>query len=59
MKSFKQVTEATNQAAMKKYITREVMDTEKPHDEIKQAFIKKFGKQNGKMFDKIVSELVD
>lgn len=45
--------------AMRDWIIHQVENTEHDHDAIKAAFIKKFGKDKVRQFDKIVSEIVD
>ena len=63
MKSFKEHIEmqeqATDHKKMRDFTYHHVTNTDKSHPEIKKQFIKRFGSQNLKHFDKHVSDLVD
>ena len=61
--TFEQLVEATepakfNVSGARTWITNQVENTDRPHDEIKKDFLKKYPNQST-FFDKVVSELVD
>ena len=48
----------TESEKKKQWITNQVLNTDRPHDEIKKEFLQKYPKHE-KLFDKHVSDLVD
>lgn len=65
MKSFVEYIEeqsdnpVKSKGAMTRWITHHVLNTDTPHDEIKNKFIDRYGAGNVEHFDKVVSDLVD
>ena len=45
--------------AMRNFVYHAVLKTDKAHDEIKKAFVSKFGANNLKTFEKHVASIVD
>lgn len=53
------ITEAEDEGAMTKWITHQVLNTDRAHDEIKKEFIGRYGAAHVTHFDDVVSKLVD
>lgn len=51
--------DSKTKSAMRNFVYHAVLKTDKPHDEIKKSFVKKFGSQHIKHFEKHVSAIVD
>jgi hypothetical protein len=62
MKTFKELQgqlQEASESSMRNWVYRHLEDTDMSHGEMRQAFIKKYGGANAKIFDKYVSEYVD
>jgi len=44
---------------MRAFVYRGVHESDKPHDEIKKAFVAKYGAKYTKIFDNLVDEMMD
>ncbi len=62
MKSFSEFYHevlAESEDAKRDWIIKQIEQTDRPHDEIKAEYIKKYGKLSSKFFDSVVSEIVN